>query len=291
MFSRLKKLSACTLMLGLMISGLVHGDAGDGGFWIDDPISGCALWTHVAPTSGEVPSWSGGCEQGRADGTGVLSWYRRQQLWGRYAGRMQAGRAVGLGELWIQADAAEPGSYDHYRGSFARGRLNGHSVLDRHNGDHFEGRFEDGVIQGYGSYVAAGGDRYDGEFRDGEPDGQGYSVSAQGEHYHGGFKAGERHGQGSLLEANGDNYSGPFVNGKAMGQGRFTARDGGVYVGGFVDGKPHGRGVYTAADGRVYQGTFLAGRPDGSIQVSSPGGEVTEQVWRHGERVNEEQQP
>jgi len=291
MLGTMKRLSLLLLMIGLPVSALVQADGAAGDFWIDDPISGCALWTHVKPIPGEAPSWSGGCAEGRTEGSGVLSWYREQQLWGRYTGRMQAGKVSGLGDLWIQAKNTEAGHYDHYRGSFARGRLNGHAVLERWNGDHFEGRFEDGVIQGYGSYVAASGDRYDGEFLDGKPHGPGYFVSAAGEHYRGEFNAGERHGEGTLLDANGDRYSGPFVNGKAMGQGRFTKQGGGVYVGGFVDGKPQGQGEYTAPDGQVYRGAFLAGRPDGAIQVSSPDGAVIEQQWRNGERVNGEKQP
>ena len=291
MLGYLRRFSLLAALLGLPLAGSVAATAAAGDFWIDDPISGCALWTHQQPVAGELPSWSGNCLDGRAEGSGVLSWYREQQLWGRYIGPMQGGKVVGLGELWIRSGNAGLGHYDHYRGEFARGRLNGHSVLQRWNGDHFEGRFEDGVIQGYGSYVAASGDRYDGEFLDGKPHGSGYFVSAAGERYHGQFSAGERHGEGTLVDADGGRYSGPFVHGKAMGPGRFVSKGGGVYVGAFVDGKPQGQGEYTAPDGRIYRGSFLAGRPDGAIQVSSPDGVVTEQQWHNGERVDREKQP
>jgi len=271
-------------------NAIANPGAGEG-FWLQDPISSCSLWTHRAPASGELPSWSGGCEQGRADGEGVLSWFADQQLWGRYHGSMKAGRVVGFGDLWIRADRGKSPGYDHYQGVFEGGRLTGQVVLQRANGDRFEGAVRNGQMEGYGSYLAVNGDRYDGEFHNGVPDGQGYSVSTGGEHYHGRFKAGKRDGEGALVEANGDRYSGPFVDGRAQGRGRFEAADGGVYVGEFVAGKPQGQGMYTAADGKVYRGHFAAGRPQGVIEVTSPSGEVSEQQWRGGERVATGQQP
>ena len=40
--------------------------------WIKDPITGCGVWTDKAE-QGEIVSWSGGCKEGKASGSGVLS--------------------------------------------------------------------------------------------------------------------------------------------------------------------------------------------------------------------------
>jgi len=283
-----KYAGACLLAgtLGLAMSVSAHADEE---YWLQDPITNCSLWTHQRPGADEMASWSGGCEQGRASGSGVLSWFREQRLWGRYQGNMVAGKVSGYGDLWLYENSDDGAGYDHYTGMFEGGGLSGQVVLERSNGDRFEGGMRDGRMEGYGIYVAANGDRYDGEFHLGLPEGQGYSVSAAGEHYRGHFRAGERAGEGTLLELSGDRYIGMFEHGVARGQGRFEATDGGVYVGEFSAGKPHGRGVYTAADGRVYDGAFATGRPQGTIRVSLPGGEVSEQRWHLGERLDGEQ--
>ena len=43
------------------------------GSWLKDPITNCAVWG--SDLSGDnLISWSGDCRDGKANGTGVLSW-------------------------------------------------------------------------------------------------------------------------------------------------------------------------------------------------------------------------
>ena len=71
-------------------------------WWLKDPITNCSVWGN--DLSGDnLISWSGDCRDGKANGTGVLSWINDGKLVGRYSGPMVDGKAQGLAtiDFWV----------------------------------------------------------------------------------------------------------------------------------------------------------------------------------------------
>ena len=253
------------------------------GEWTDDPISGCAVWNEEPSDGGDVVSWSGECDQGKASGHGVLAWFADGELLARYVGVLTAGKVDGVGTLIIRAQQGE--GYDHYEAEFADGEVEGKVLMKAANGDSFQGSMKQSVIEGYGSYIGANGDRYDGDFVNGLPEGLGFSEAADGELYKGMFKAGNRHGEGTLVEANGDEFEGEFVDGKLQGWGSWQGADGSRFDGQFENGMPNGRGIFKAPNGDIFTGGFVNGFADGEMTVTTEGGKQSTQVWRNGEKA------
>jgi hypothetical protein len=81
--------------------------------WIADKGNGCRLW-NPSPQPSESVSWSGGCNNGLAEGTGTVLWY-------------SSGRLVG------QIDAT-------YRGGHPGGKF----VFAKTDGSIFDGTYTDG---------------------------------------------------------------------------------------------------------------------------------------------------
>ena len=77
----------------LSCAGLTNSWAED--LWIEDPITGCKVWTNTPPSDDAV-SWDGGCAGGKASGRGTLVWFAEGKLFGRYQGDMAFGRLHGL---------------------------------------------------------------------------------------------------------------------------------------------------------------------------------------------------
>jgi hypothetical protein len=126
--------------------------------WVVDPKSGCKVW-NPHPQPKEAVSWAGACQNGLAQGPGVLQWlkdgvaYERDegewregkqegrgvQVWptGRYEGELQAGEPEGRGAL--SSDAAR------YEGEFRGGRPHGAGTLKNAAGV-FEGAWKGGCF-------------------------------------------------------------------------------------------------------------------------------------------------
>ncbi len=156
--------------------------------WLEDPITGCALWADDADPKREVASWTGPCEDGRAAGDGVLSWFESGRLLGRYEGMMHAGKLDGHGILHYRTKAG----FDRFEGDFREGEPHGHVIYARAKGDRFEGDMVAGEIAGSGVHTAANGDRYEGTFEKGLADGEGELRRADGGRYTGSFRAGKQ---------------------------------------------------------------------------------------------------
>lgn len=251
--------------------------------WVKDPISGCAIWNAEPSAGGDVVSWTGECDEGKAAGHGVLSWFAEGGLLARYVGVLKAGKTDGVGKLIIRAE--QGAGYDHYEAEFVDGEFEGGVLLKAASGDSFQGSMKHSVIEGYGSYIGANGDRYDGEFVNGLPEGPGFSEAADGELYKGMFKAGNRHGEGTLIEANGDEFEGEFIDGKLQGWGSWRGGDGSRFEGQFANGSPNGRGIYRAPNGDIYTGGFINGLADGEMTVTTVDGKQSTQVWKSGEQA------
>jgi hypothetical protein len=117
------------------------------GDWISDNRMRCRVW-NPNPTAQESASWSGSCEDGFAQGEGVVQWFRN-----------------GL-------------PLERNEGSWMRGRQVGHGVQVWTTG-RYEGDVRDGMPHGHGVLVL-GDARYEGEFSDGKPNGAGILRNPKG---------------------------------------------------------------------------------------------------------------
>src|SRR5215475_7073864 len=83
-----KTMRAWILAAGLVmgISPAVAQTAQPG--WIADGRTGCRVWNHH-PEPKETITWSGRCENGRAQGKGVVLWFADGRLSERIEGEMR----------------------------------------------------------------------------------------------------------------------------------------------------------------------------------------------------------
>jgi hypothetical protein len=89
----------------------------------------CQVWVQVQE-EGERVTWSGRCENGFAEGVGVLQGY-------------QAKRPT-----------------DRYDGEVRNGKPHGYGVLTRRNGERYEGQWRDGKADGLGHITLKSGASY-----------------------------------------------------------------------------------------------------------------------------------
>jgi hypothetical protein len=190
--------------------------------WLQDPITGCEIWTDEIDPAGELVSWDGRCVGGKASGNGTLSWFRGGKLLGRYSGGMAFGRLHGVGVMHY---AAEEG-YNRYEGEFVNGELLGPLVYEGANGDRFEGVVEDDGRKGVGVFVDAEGEWYEGEIFDGLYHGEGILILEEGGQLQGNFVAGKAQGAGVLISEDGTAYEANFIEGKIDGKVNVTHPDG-----------------------------------------------------------------
>lgn len=248
--------------------------------WLKDPITGCAVWTEH-PASKAVISWSGGCQDGKASGPGVLSWFEDGKLTLRFEGTMVAGKAQGAGKVdfWLK------NGYAQYRGELKDSDFHGHAVLVLADQSRAEGEFQGGSLNGYVAFARTNGASYTGQVKDNQPHGRGRQVLSTKEEYFGEFKAGKREGQGTLLLANGDIYKGAFKNDQPDGLGKLLTVEGGVYEGPFKAGQPHGEGTFTTPEGDVARGRVVEGKPEGQIVFTLKNGGTRVETWKKGKKV------
>ena len=82
---------------------------GDGPYWIADQ-SGC-LAANPAPQENEHVEWTGGCEDGKLSGEGVLTWYQNGEVIGRDEGTFAAGSLTGEGKITMGDGATYVGGF------------------------------------------------------------------------------------------------------------------------------------------------------------------------------------
>ncbi len=148
--------------------------------------------------------WTGPCVEGRAQGQGVLEWYRDGVLTVRYSGEMEGGRITGRGVLtesqiryeglwkdgklregaatypggrrysgkwdmgyWTRGVLTVPGGY-RLEDRWYRGQLTGRSIARGPQGQ-YEGNWTDGFPDGAGVFVTSDGRRFEGKWRNGKP--------------------------------------------------------------------------------------------------------------------------
>ena len=245
---------------GTLLSGALLVTATAEEVWVTVANQDCQVDAGVPVEDGELVTWSGSCQDGRAIGLGVLQW-------------SIDGRTVAF-----------------YEGGMLDGRLEGEGVLrmETERGDGFHrlaATFVSGEAEGDARYDAPNGDSYEGGFKNGERHGIGYYKTASGEEYFGDFEAGLRHGSGYLVAADGDVYQGGFKNNTPDGAGVFDGGDGTRYYGMFANGLPDGPGTHIEPNGDIYQGTFKAGKIDGVVLVTKSDGSQSVEQWNEGQKV------
>ena|SRR5437016_5111697 len=92
--------------------------------WLIDATSGCRI-PNPNPQENEAVTWSGDCQNGIAEGRGVLQWF------------------------------AHAAPTDRYEGELHEGKANGHGVLTTRTGDRYDGEWRDGKANGLGRVVTS----------------------------------------------------------------------------------------------------------------------------------------
>jgi hypothetical protein len=228
--------------------------------WIGDANTACRVWSNDAQADASV-TWTGPCENGVAEGSGIAQWSSR-----RYEGEMHEGKMSGDG-----AEIYSGGS--RYDGEFRDGNRNGHGAYTYANGDRYEGEWHDGKAEGHGLKIYASGNRYDGAFHEGHYTGQGIFTWADGDRYEGSFVNDAPNGHGVFIWRAGDRYEGDFRNGKRTGHGVAIFVNGARYDGQWRDGKPNGTGVYVIGrdrfNGNWAEGCFKDGSKRAFVAVTA----------------------
>jgi len=272
-------LTALALSSALAVPLSTAARAQDAGGWIEDPISGCAVWSVEAPQPGEGVSWAGACADGKANGHGTLTFWDESGLAGRYTGEMSGGKLDGEGRLYVRDD--ERGGFHRFLGRFADSRPSGPGFLTPANGARFYGELIDGIRHGRGVLVTADGWMVKGEIMDGK--GVGTLVvdytTDEGERYFGQAEDGQRNGFGVLTDVEGAFFAGRFGAGQPDGPGIYIGVGGNRYLGDFADGRRNGFGTTVDADGNVIQGRFVDGEPTGTLLVTLPDGTQSVTTW------------
>lgn len=83
-------------ILGLIAPALAQNQSGKPPGWISDSKTGCKVW-NPAPQARETIHWSGGCQDGYAQGKGTLEWFENGKAGDRYVGEYQGGKRNGHG--------------------------------------------------------------------------------------------------------------------------------------------------------------------------------------------------
>jgi len=127
-----------------------------GGELIADARTGCKVW-NPNPQLDEAVAWSGSCDNGRAEGHGIVRWLRGGTAVETDEGEWRDGRQIGKGtQSW------DSGRYD---GELADGEPEGTGVLTLKT-VRFEGQFQHGKPNGSGT-LTVGGEVVSGTWKDG----------------------------------------------------------------------------------------------------------------------------
>jgi len=258
--------------LAALFSFTTHSIAAEPDFWIDDPVTGCAVWSIEAPRPGEGVSWSGACDGDKASGRGVLVFWDEAGLRGRYVGELTGGKLSGEGRLFLRDEKTS--GFDEYIGRFADGKPTGKGFLKTSTGARFIGELIDGLRHGKGILLTANGWFIRGEIKDDQGVGTllvEYSTD-DGEKYFGQVENEKRHGFGTLKAPDGDFYAGSFADGLPSGPGIYQGADGDRYTGDFLKGTANGFGTGVDAEGNIVQGRFVNGEPVGTLLMTTPDG-------------------
>ena len=211
---------------------------------------GCFLWDDHYYTDQTV-TWSGGCSDGLASGTGTLTWVRDGKE-DKHSGILQEGKWHGHWVLRFASGSVEEGLY-------VVGKRHGNWVGHHANGTVSEGPYVEGKRHGHWAIREANGTVGEGPYLEGKRNGRWVLRKADGSVREGPWVDDKRHGHWVLRAPNGVVNEGPFVDNKRHGHWVLRAPNGTVSEGPFVDDKPHGRWVIRSSDGKTQTITFVDG--------------------------------
>ncbi len=165
---------------------------------------------------------------------------------------------------------------------------NGFGILEidtEYGTDRYEGNFQDGEFHGFGTYerMISLSDRayYEGHWEEGERDGRGTYWDGESDLYIGEWEDDMRHGEGAYYFGL-DNWSPDNPRSE-----RWLKQNTQNYTGEFVRDLYQGEGVYRWPDGKRYEGEFYANERHGRGTFYYPTGTTRDQVWEHGELVED----
>jgi hypothetical protein len=115
--------------------------------WVVDGTTGCKVWDDV-PAPDETISWSGGCVDGMADGSGTLQYFVGGKPGTRYEGELHGGRADGHG-INLDPDGTR------YEGGWRNNAAQGPGVYTK-AGQRYEGIWEKGCLKQGAAELAIG---------------------------------------------------------------------------------------------------------------------------------------
>jgi hypothetical protein len=138
--------------------------------FLDSDRSNCQVWDAM-PQRNETVTWSGSCENGKAQGVGVATW--------QYTDR-----------------TGQPQT-ETYSGALQAGKPNGRATIHFADGAGYDGEYQDGMKSGYGVYTGKN-DKYAGEWKNGKPNGLGTYTDGEGS-YTGQWKDGCLDGKDEVI--------------------------------------------------------------------------------------------
>jgi hypothetical protein len=153
------------------------------GDWIADAKTGCKVWNPQHRP--DTVTWSGECNNGKANGKGTLKRYEGEKIILTFEGVIKDGKAEGEGRVIYQ--------------------------LGEYNGE-----FVGGQMHGNGKFVWKEGTEYNGEFKGNMPNGNGTMLYKSGDKYSGGWSEGKEHGKGTYTFKDGTSYEGLWEHGERI---------------------------------------------------------------------------
>src|SRR5438552_2455362 len=91
-------------ILAVLLTGSATSLAGQQLGWLADPRTGCRVWNPY-PEPNETITWSGQCQNGFAQGHGVLQWFQDNRPSGRSEGEWRDGKRNGHGvSTWVDGN-------------------------------------------------------------------------------------------------------------------------------------------------------------------------------------------
>lgn len=150
--------------------------------WTADPRTGCRV-ADPEPDPDWSITWSGACQNGLAQGEGILTWFNR----------------------------GKPGST--YQGSYRDGKMNGHGIYTWSDGVRYDGEWRDDQKDGQGVLTWPSGSRYEGQWRNGKRNGFGVATWPDGARYEGQWRNDWANGPGKYRGHQGDIYEGTWIDG------------------------------------------------------------------------------
>jgi len=143
--------------------------AGSAALAQDAPITYGAADCRIAkllPAPATAVQWSGKCQDGFADGVGILTWKTADGTAMRLQGRLLRGAVAGEAKLRV-------GDKLTYIGSLRDGFPDGEGYLKYADGLQYEGGLKMMVREGKGTQIYVNGNVYQGQFSNDRPNGQG----------------------------------------------------------------------------------------------------------------------